>query len=816
MRRLLLFAVLTSLAVSLRAETRVWTGAANDLWTNPANWGVGGAPVAGDRLEFESGSNATNFNDYPAGTSFHSIAALNLAWTFNGNAVTVTNGIGAYRSTFNLPITVGGPQLWTSLCCEQVTFNGAIDLNGNALELRGAPIIGGNGGRLTVTGPIAGAGSVNATGRFVTLSGDNTYTGITYATDLTVSSDSGLGAGDGTAANGTVIIQRLVIDDADVGNEAIEISDFGQLHTIGNVTFGPLTTKVEPTFTIGAGGHVTLIGPLLATHPLEIGAFAPGATLTLNHSGSSADRLDLGALLTTIVGMDNALPANAQLVVAGTLDLNDRTAAVRLFEMMEDATFAAGAQPLIVAQSVKLLGELTLTDSFDGTTGTSYTIIRNDSSGPVIGQFENLPEGGSFTLRGQTYVITYTGNDGNDVVLHAGSPPPAPSEVFIDNTSIVETNGDVTFHVTLSTAATSTVTVQYATANATATAGSDYAGTSGTLTFLAGETEKTIVVTILEDMVAEGEETFVVRLGDVTGNATIRDGQGIATIVDDDVAFTTTTHEYARIGNRALLLDLSVPVTATPPYPVIVWLHAGQWRAGSRTPNPAVREVARGYAVAAIDYRLSGEAKFPAQIADAKAAVRWLRAHATQLQLDPQRIGAWGHGAGAHLAALLGTAGFAFDDPAHGNAQFSSRVRAVVAWGAPTNLLRMNATALPCGTIDHNAPDSPESLLLGCTLPACPEAAAQASPVTWASAGDPPFHIAHGQADCDVSPAQSLELFNALRSAGVDVTLGLFDDVRGPADAYWSTENALAPVDAFFDEKLKNAPILVRRRAARK
>src|SRR4051812_31111752 len=117
--------------------------------------------------------------------------------------------------------------------------------------------------------------------------------------------------------------------------------------------------------------------------------------------------------------------------------------------------------------------------------------------------------------------------------------------------------------------------------------------------------------------------------------------------------------EYARVGETALLLDLDLP-DAAPPYPLIVWIHGGGWRDGSKEDRPLVRAVddallAHGYAIASINYRLSGEAAFPAQLADCRAAVRWLRAHAVDYQLDAAHIGVWGFSSGGHLAALLAT-----------------------------------------------------------------------------------------------------------------------------------------------------------------
>ncbi len=117
--------------------------------------------------------------------------------------------------------------------------------------------------------------------------------------------------------------------------------------------------------------------------------------------------------------------------------------------------------------------------------------------------------------------------------------------------------------------------------------------------------------------------------------------------------------EFAAPNGKPLLLDLYLPVGVDKPLPVIVWLHGGGWRIGDRKLGPdfRVRFAERGYAMASIEYRLSGEALFPAQIHDVKAAIRWLRSVANEYGLDSGHIGLWRSSAGGHLAALAGTTG---------------------------------------------------------------------------------------------------------------------------------------------------------------
>ncbi|MFB3079705.1 MAG: alpha/beta hydrolase fold domain-containing protein [Lysobacterales bacterium] len=145
--------------------------------------------------------------------------------------------------------------------------------------------------------------------------------------------------------------------------------------------------------------------------------------------------------------------------------------------------------------------------------------------------------------------------------------------------------------------------------------------------------------------------------------------------------------EYARIDTISLKLDVYLPKNATPPYPVIVWIHGGGWLAGSKENARAAFMVNFGYAVVSINYRFSPQAIFPAQIYDCKAAVRWIRANANQYNFDPERLGAWGLSAGAHLVSLLGTAADvdSLEGDVGSNSQFSSRVQAVCDWYGPSN-----------------------------------------------------------------------------------------------------------------------------------
>ncbi|MGQ9575436.1 MAG: alpha/beta hydrolase fold domain-containing protein [Thermoguttaceae bacterium] len=218
--------------------------------------------------------------------------------------------------------------------------------------------------------------------------------------------------------------------------------------------------------------------------------------------------------------------------------------------------------------------------------------------------------------------------------------------------------------------------------------------------------------------------------------------------------------EYVPGGHERNKLDLYLPAKAEGPLPVVVWVHGGAWRGGSKEGCPAVWLVQQGYAVASINYRLSQHAVFPAQIEDCKAAIRWLRAHARPYQLDPGRLGVWGASAGGHLVALLGTSG----DVKHlegkaGTLDQSSRVQCVVDFFGPTDFLQMRG--------QHDDPNAPEALLIGGPVRENRPKAAQANPITYVTPDDPPFLIIHGEEDRTVPINQSELLHAALTKAGV-------------------------------------------------
>ncbi len=231
---------------------------------------------------------------------------------------------------------------------------------------------------------------------------------------------------------------------------------------------------------------------------------------------------------------------------------------------------------------------------------------------------------------------------------------------------------------------------------------------------------------------------------------------------------------YADNDNPRQRLDLYLPAapTSDKPLPVVVWIHGGAWRAGDKAGGIGQLSsfVASGdYAGVSVGYRLTNEAHWPAQIYDCKAAIRWIRGNAEKYHLDPNRIGVWGSSAGGHLVAMLGTSGdVEFLEGELGKyTDQSSRVTCVVDYFGPSELLAMGDYP---SNLDHNGPNSPESLLVGSTLQETKTVAREASPVSYVTQDDAPFLVVHGDKDITVPYNQSVRLQELLKRAGVDVT----------------------------------------------
>jgi acetyl esterase/lipase len=257
---------------------------------------------------------------------------------------------------------------------------------------------------------------------------------------------------------------------------------------------------------------------------------------------------------------------------------------------------------------------------------------------------------------------------------------------------------------------------------------------------------------------------------------------------------------YYRAPEKDLKLDIYWHGGTKEALPLIIWVHGGAWMEGNKESGKIIADefLPRGYNVASISYRLSHDAIFPAQIIDCKAAVRWLRANADRYNIDPDRFGVWGSSAGGHLVSMLGTTSEVREWDAFGDYQgVSSEVQAVCDFYGPTDFLRMNDEP---GSMDHDAPDSPESSLIGAPIQDNPELVSRANPITYINGNEPPFLIIHGDKDSLVIHSQSVYLEKALVENKIEVKLVI---LQGSGHGGQAFTEEFDRVEAFFNTHLK-------------
>jgi acetyl esterase/lipase len=270
---------------------------------------------------------------------------------------------------------------------------------------------------------------------------------------------------------------------------------------------------------------------------------------------------------------------------------------------------------------------------------------------------------------------------------------------------------------------------------------------------------------------------------------------------------------YIPDGDAAQKLDLYLPEKAADkPLPLVVHIHGGGWIGGSKFPCAVAAMALRGYAVASVEYRFSQKAKFPAQIQDCQAAIRWLRAHAKEYNLDTEHVGVVGGSAGGHLSALVGTAGGKNAFPKiGGNEEQSDRVQAVCDIFGPSDFSTVVQQAADDKNVknifEFNTPKDPYSELIGTKLDDKPKADA-VSPVHYVSKDNPPFVILHGTHDTLVPYAQSEELAAALKEKGVAVWLQKLPGA-GHGGPGFGKPAVVQLMQNFFDKFLKGAEVQI-------
>ncbi len=255
---------------------------------------------------------------------------------------------------------------------------------------------------------------------------------------------------------------------------------------------------------------------------------------------------------------------------------------------------------------------------------------------------------------------------------------------------------------------------------------------------------------------------------------------------------------FASPGGVDLLLDLYLPKGVENP-PLLVFIHGGGWKGGDRAQCKTSWVADHGYAVASIEYRLSQEALFPAQIHDCKGALRWLRAHEEEYGYDASRVVVAGTSAGGHLVSLMGTSGevVALEGNTGGNEDQSSRVQGVISYYGAHDFVKRSEMQ------PHKTDESKGAvyLLLGGPVKENLEAARAASPVTYVSEGDPPLLMLHGDQDPTVLLRQSQIMHQVYEDAGLDTYLFV---VAGGGHGFAKSAEEEALVLKFLEKHLRS------------
>ena len=258
-------------------------------------------------------------------------------------------------------------------------------------------------------------------------------------------------------------------------------------------------------------------------------------------------------------------------------------------------------------------------------------------------------------------------------------------------------------------------------------------------------------------------------------------------------------------------LDIYLPDEGDGPFPFILYLHGGAFAIGDKRDIYVLnilKCIERGYALVSANYRLSGEAVFPAGIQDVKAAIRWVRANSKKYQLDGNQIAIWGCSSGANFAAMICLTNHVaeLDDLSLGNPEYPCNVQAAVDWFGPTDFLKMDEQLEENGfnTADHGEADSPESRYLGAKISEVPLKVELANPMTYVHERMPPILIQHGRLD-DLVPVQQSIIFVEKLEKYVSPDRFEFDIIEGAghADPLFETEENMERVFSFLDKHLK-------------
>jgi len=547
-------------------------------------------------------------------------------------------------------------------------------------------------------------------------------------------------------------------------------------------------TVVKPTtVTLAQSSSTSRLGEKVTLIATATSEASPSGTITFYRDGTVLGTVD---------------------VVNGTATLDTRFTVVGAVHVMATFTGTAGAgngsspqlthtvtralpQFTIASTNIDRRALLTITANHadgvaDAPTGSvSFSMAAAGGSNRLVNGIVTFPLG---ELDSGTYpvIVHYDGDSKYDAVDVSYDVVVAPPVLDVRGTQVVAGDSAVVV-LRLSNASRQAITAHWTTTDGTATAGNDYLAASGDVTFAPNQTAQQIVITTLAGTTAE--KSFTVSVD--TRDARLRTPTALVVIAPKKAVQSYNALVYATRATGPLTLDLYLPTptaSATAPKPpLIVAIEARDWSMPQETNPLAIRETARGYAVAVVRFRLSIEAKFPAQLDDVNDALAWLRVHGAEYQVDSARIALWGIGAGGHLAALSAM-----------TAEPATRPLAVVDWYGPTDLTLLDMSA--CTRLGAE-----ESLLLGCSPDQCAESARSASPLAHVGDGNPPFLIMHGGSDCSLSVEHSVRFDAALHAAGTSSILDVIANVGGYDDPAWRDPAIGAEVDAFIDMWLRAA-----------
>lgn len=297
---------------------------------------------------------------------------------------------------------------------------------------------------------------------------------------------------------------------------------------------------------------------------------------------------------------------------------------------------------------------------------------------------------------------------------------------------------------------------------------------------------------------------------------TISDSTGItqSTIKADMKRSTQHLNVPYAFESRKQTLDIFLPEEGEGPFPVIIAIHGGGFFTGSKDSDDIavmLKGIEYGYAVVAVDYRLSNEATFPAAVNDVKAAVRFIVKNAEKYSLNSDKIATWGDSAGGNLASIVGTTSGTDDlyDVTLGYENVSDKITAVVDWFGPINFLEMDQQFVESGITQQfplvNSHTSAESRYIGTLIADAPELVSAASPSTYISADDPAFFIQHGTIDGIVPVQQSIDFANDLLQVleTSRVELILLEGANHGGEQFESEENLQLVFD-FLDKHMKD------------